>query len=281
MSATDAPDVIRIGGVCFRRDRPLDGAMGSELLARVASDGPVPPAHHRERPAEAEAVHRAYRSAGAQWLATDTFLVAGSADAVADTQAAVGLARAAADGGLPVALSLGPGPAPGAYAEAARAAADAGADLVLLETFTSARAAAAAARAVGGCGLPVVVLLVFDDLGLTLTGREPVEAGVSLLVEAGADGVGTNCQPPDVLEKVVPRIAAAAAGTSLPVLVRPSAGIPSRRGESWVYPWAPEPWATATATLQASGATLLGGCCGAGPAHVAALARLLAAARGT
>ena len=254
--------------------------MGSELIARVPSETMPPHARDRERPAGVEAVHRAYQTAGAQWLATNTFLVAGSSDAIAETRAAVRLAREAS-GGLPVALSLGPGAAPGAYAEAARAAADAGADLVLLETFTSARAAAAAARAVGGCGLPVVVLLVFDDLGLTLTGREPVEAGVSLLVEAGADGVGTNCQPPDVLEKVVPRIAAAAAGTSLPVLVRPSAGIPSRRGESWVYPWAPEPWATATATLQASGATLLGGCCGAGPAHVAALARLLAAARGT
>ena len=253
--------------------------MGSELIARVPSETMPPHARDRERPAGVEAVHRAYQTAGAQWLATNTFLVAGSSDAIAETRAAVRLAREAS-GGLPVALSLGPGPAPGAYAEAARAAANAGADLVLLENFTSARAAAEAARAVvGGGGIPVVVLLVFDDNGLTLAGREPAEAGVSLLVEAGVGGVGTNCQPPDVLEKVVPRIAAA--GAPLPVLVRPSAGIPARCGESWVYPWAPEPWAAATAALRSSGATLLGGCCGAGPTHITALARLLAAARGT
>ncbi len=175
-------------------------------------------------------------------------------------------------------LSLGPGGSPAVYADLARAGADARADLLLFETFVradeAARALQAAAKATGG-NVALAASLVVDADGQTLAGREPVVQATRWLIEAGANVVGLNCQPPDLLPGPVAAMAAVARLANVSVLVRPSAGIPVRTGETCVYPWGPQAWAEATNVLRRHGADFVGGCCGAGPAHIAALAAAL------
>jgi methionine synthase I (cobalamin-dependent) len=286
-SQTAPNGAVRIGGLWFARRRPLDGPLGSELLARGFAAGRPGEGPAAPRAAAVRDLHAAYVRAGAQWVAADTFLMPGGARGAAT---AAGLCRNAlrsartAAPGLPVVLSLGPGGSAAGYRDlirAAAAAADAGADLVLLETFVHLVEALEAVRAAVGVAAarrrlpPVVVLVVPDAAGRMLGSGEPVANAARTLVDAGAAGVGLNCQPPEILRPAVAEMAAAALPPGVPLIVRPSAGIPARVGETWRYPWAPEPWADAVAALQTCGADLLGGCCGAGPAHVASLARAL------
>lgn len=268
--------------------RPLDGPAGSERIARQSGGGaathagsplsfcPNPPEHD----AVTRAIHADYLSAGAQCVTADAFLAPFAPDravAVQQVRHAVALARGVA-GELPVFLSLGPGGSPAVSADLARAGADAGANLLLFETFVRADEAAstlqAAAKATGG-NVALAASLVVDADGQTLTGREPVVQATRWLIEAGASAVGLNCQPPDLLPGPVAAMAAVARPARVPVLVRPSAGIPVRVGETWVYPWAPQAWTRVTSVLRRHGADFVGGCCGAGPAHIAALAAAL------
>lgn len=269
-----AAEIVCIGGIPFSRRRPLDGALGSELLRlggsrREASRLP-------RRTDDLRRLHRAYQEAGAQWLSTHSFLAHATLDAAVTVFKAVGVARGAA-GDLPVALSLGPGADDRSYGDLARAGADAGAALVLLETFTALTGAARAVRAAAGVGLPVVALLVFTDDARTLQGRDDAADAAGVLVDAGAKAVGANCQPPDSLRSVVARLAAALP-SDIPVIARPSAGITVRYRETWRYPLTPAQWASGTDALRACGAALVGGCCGAGPSYISALAARMASA---
>ena len=63
-------------------------------------------------------------------------------------------------------------------------------------------------------------------------------------------------------------------GTSLPILVRPNAGS-GRVGDRWDYPLTPARFAECIPNLVAAGATLIGGCCGTTPAHIAAARAVL------
>ncbi len=269
---------VRLGNVRLDPSRPLDGPVGSELIARGALPHDPPVSWNRERPEAVRAVHRAYVDAGAQWVITNTFLAHAALDAGLLVRDGVALAREAANG-LPVVLNLGPGRsvAPADYAVYCRIAADAGAALVLLEAFPVADAVAVL-RAALPAGLPVVVLGLFDVCGRALLqGKESAGNVARILAKAGAAGVGVHCAEPSGMVNAVTEMAASS--LPVPIIARPSAGIPVFRGERWVYPWAAARWAQATVALREQGAALLGGCCGAGPAHIAALAARLRAAR--
>jgi methionine synthase I (cobalamin-dependent) len=58
--------------------------------------------------------------------------------------------------------------------------------------------------------------------------------------------------------------------TSLPLFARPNAGTPARLGNSWVYPCRPEQMAAYLPKLLEAGVSLIGGCCGTTPEHIAA-----------
>jgi methionine synthase I (cobalamin-dependent) len=211
------------------------------------------------------AIHAGYVAAGAQCVTADAFLAPFAPDravAVQQVRRAVALARSVA-GERPVFLSLGPsnvGGADAVFADLARAGADAGTTLILFETFVradeAARAVRAAAQATGSGGVALAASLVVDAEGRTLAGREPAGDAARWLIEAGAGAVGLNCQPPDLLPGAVAALAAVARPAQVPVLVRPSAGIPLRAGETWVYPWTPRAWAEATNGLRRQGPTL-------------------------
>ena len=59
--------------------------------------------------------------------------------------------------------------------------------------------------------------------------------------------------------------------TDLPLFARPNAGTPARVDGRWVYPHTPEDLAARLPELLEAGVSMVGGCCGTTPDHIAAL----------
>jgi methionine synthase I (cobalamin-dependent) len=272
-----------------------DGAVGTELIARGLDLQREPPeAWTLARPDEVRCMHASYVSAGAEVVQTNTFganrprLARAGLDGElgALNRNAVGLARAA--GAPRVVASLGPtGLDPvaacmharieAAYTEQLRHLVDAGVDGIHCETMyhpVEARAAIAAARQVAP-SLPLLVSATcsLGDHGFQTPLGVPLGAMLDALLDAEIDGIGLNCS----LEarKLVGALRLLRERTDLPVLVQPQAGEPAHacRGE----PRGDDParFARDLVQLVDEGADGVGGCCGAGPAHIAALARAL------
>lgn len=283
----------------------LDGGLGTELARRgVDARGPLFGAQAlldaRGREVVRE-VHRAYVAAGARVITAATFRTArrsiarggvAGASFPGLAQAAVRLAREAASGGARVAGSIAPledcyrpERAPGRAAalrehgEHARALAAAGCEILLVETVCAEAEGLAAVEACASAGLPVWVSAV----AVAAPGREPsLLDGADLAGffrrarEAGAQAALVNCTPCDAIDAALP----AAAASGLPW------GAYAHLGEvDPALPWPPPPRLSPDgyrARVQAwvdRGASIVGGCCGTGPDHIAALARLAAERR--
>jgi 5-methyltetrahydrofolate--homocysteine methyltransferase len=153
------------------------------------------------------------------------------------------------------------------------ALASAGVDVICIETMTDLAEATLAVRAarVVAPDLAVMATMTFD-----LTPRGPftmmgvsVERAVTGLAEAGASIVGANCG--NGIDAMAEVARAFQACTSMPIAVRPNAGLPERRGGRLVYLESPERFADAAAALFDRGIAIVGGCCGTTPAHIRAL----------
>ena len=59
--------------------------------------------------------------------------------------------------------------------------------------------------------------------------------------------------------------------TDLPLFSRPNAGTPVCRDGRWIYPLTPVAMADDLWKLLEAGVSMVGGCCGTTPAHIAAL----------
>ena len=232
----------------FRAERRAraDGACGTELLAR---GGTLPVERlNLERPDLVLALHRDYLAAGAGYVRTNTFQAKpGMSEWRRVIREGVRLAREA--GARAPLGSVGPGEGVGA---AAAALVEEGCNGIVLETFTDPDALAAAVGEAKVSGDVVALLTVLDP-------KLDVEHAVGRLERAGAIAVGVNCMPPKEAGPVLERMRPA---TALPLWAFPSAGKPGALLE-------PACWAGAAKRLP--GIAVLGGCCGAGPAHVAAL----------
>jgi 5-methyltetrahydrofolate--homocysteine methyltransferase len=259
--------------------------MGTALAARGLQPGALPEEWVVARPAEVRAVHGAHAAAGAAVILTCTFNLAsprldGRLEQGPRSQVAAGalrLAREAAPGALvagalgPTGLA-GPGLAPAGepvherYARAAAALAEAGADLLWLETQYDAGEARLALAAARGTGLDTAVTFALRDVVGRLRAPDgtPAEALLEEAEAGGAVAAGVNCVFPGAALDAL--AAWAARRLRVPLALKPSPGLP---GELL----APEAFARALAPALAH-ARLVGGCCGAEAAHLAALAAL-------
>ena len=87
---------------------------------------------------------------------------------------------------------------------------------------------------------------------------------------SGGANCGTRLSLDDYVA-LVPELVVAARGR--PVMVQPNAGSPELgEGGAVRYPTDPQAFAAAVPRLLAAGARIVGGCCGTGPAHIAAIA---------
>ena len=90
----------------------------------------------------------------------------------------------------------------------------------------------------------------------------PGEEFLRELWREGAAAVGVNCVAPD--PALVRLVAAARTLVPIPIAVKPNAGLPG-------HPVGATTFATGVAAAIRAGASLAGGCCGAGPGHLRAL----------
>jgi methionine synthase I (cobalamin-dependent) len=88
---------------------------------------------------------------------------------------------------------------------------------------------------------------------------------------AGADVIGTNCG--NGIENMIEIVRQMhAAVPDRPILAQANAGMPELVDGVTIYPETPEYMSSRVGELIAAGATIVGGCCGTTPQHMAAIA---------
>jgi methionine synthase I (cobalamin-dependent)/5,10-methylenetetrahydrofolate reductase len=285
-----APFLERLG------ERPLlgDGAMGTMLYARgVALDACFDVLNLND-PKIVQGIHSEYIQAGADWIETNTFganrfklAVHGLSAKVRDINLrGAKLARDVRETmGRDVFVLGSVGPlgkylaplgsitleeARAAFLEQAEGLLEGGVDAFVVETFsdlTEMRLAVEAIRAI--TDLPIVTQVAFTQDRVTFLGQTPAEV-VRTLRGLPVQAIGANCSVGsstlfDVLEQMLPE-----AG-GLPVAIQPNAGLPSRIGERLIYVSSPAYMAEYAARMIASGARMVGGCCGTNAEHIRAM----------
>ena len=267
--------------------------MGTQLQERGLAAGELPELLCLTNPAEVSEVHAAYVAAGADVVTTNTFGAnaqkLGDAATVEEVfSAAVACARAA--GPRFVAADIGPtgqllapmGPlafddAYELFARQVRAAVAAGADLFVIETMADLAEAKAALLAVReNSDLPAFVTMTFQGDGRTFLGTTPEVAALTLS-SLGAAAVGINCSLGPA--EVAPLVNRVLPWASCPVMAQANAGLPRVEDGVTVFDIGPDEYAAAVADMLDAGVTIVGGCCGTTPAHVAAERALLAGRR--
>jgi 5-methyltetrahydrofolate--homocysteine methyltransferase len=258
------------------------------------------------RPDIVRAVHDAYLEAGADCVTTNTFGAnLGNLgeydipDRIAElSEAGARIAREAADasaaaGGGPrwVLGSIGPGtklPTLGhttfrelrdSYYENAAGLLRGGADALIIETcpdLLQAKAAIIASkRAVASLSphAPVIAQLTIETTGTMLLGTE-IGAALTALEPLGIDVIGLNCAtgPGEMSE----HLRYLAAHSRIAISCEPNAGLPELTSDGAYYPLTPAELADAHDRFTREfGLSLVGGCCGTTPEHIAALVERL------
>ena len=162
------------------------------------------------------------------------------------------------------------------FADRARDMEAAGADALLIESMTDVEEAVHALRgARQAVGLKIGIALVFGsgaDQMETVVG-DACEEATRRLVEEGADLAGCNCGLG--IDDMVLVIRLMRGLTDLPLLACPDAGQKELDGDHIVHRETPENFASKIPSLVGAGASVIGGCCGIRPEHLAAAAAVL------
>lgn len=271
----------------------LDGGMGTLLQERGLRPGEQPERWNLSHPDAITDIHRAYFDAGSNVVCTNTFganiLKFPEAELKSILTAAVENARRAAAqsrfvGEKFVALDVGPSgkllkplgdldfeDAVGVFAKTIRLGAELGVDLIFIETMNdSYETKAALLAAKENCDLPVLVSNAYGEDGKLMTGATPA-AMVAMLEGMGADALGANCSlGPRQLRGVAEELLRYA---SVPVLLKPNAGIPKSVDGKTVFDVTAEEFSDEIAELMKKGIRIAGGCCGTTPEYVGELYR--------
>lgn len=270
-----------------------DGATGTNLQRMGLGLGVPPEEWVFDAPQNLLALHRAFVAAGSDILLTCTF--GGTRLRLGDSQyanrapelnrRAAQLAREAAGEAVLVAGSMGPtgmlmepfgelthDAAVETFAEQAAALTDGGVDFLLIETmFALEEATAAIEGAQRASSLPLVVSFSYDQGTRTMMGLRPSQV-VAAIMPLGVAAIGANCgKALDAMALVLDELMAAK--PSVPLWIKPNAGLPRMNGDVAEYDVTPEMMGEYAARFVQAGAQIVGGCCGSSPAHVAAIAR--------
>ena len=271
----------------------FDGGMGTLLQEKGLEPGELPELWNITHPDEIRSIHRRYMEAGSDIVLTNTFGANAlkfhddSCSLKEIINAAVGHVKAAAEqcgraDAVLTALDVGPTgkllkpmgdlefeTAYEAFREVMILGEKAGADLIHIETMSDTyelKAAVLAAKE--NTSLPVFATAIFDERGKLLTGAD-VPAVVALLEGLRVDALGINCGMGP--EQMIPVLEQLLEYTSLPVIVKPNAGLPRQRDGQTVYDVSPEEFAGVMERIVKAGAAAVGGCCGTTPEHIRAM----------
>jgi len=280
-----------------------DGATGTNLFAVGLQTGDAPELWNIDHPDRISALHKSFVDAGSDIILTNSFGGTSYRLALHDAghrvhelnSRAAELARAEADKSdkkVLVAGSMGPtgeilepnGPvsidqARKAFAEQAQALADGGVDVLWIETISSAEEIEAAVLGAADIGLPIVYTVSIDTNGRTMMGLTPAETlKISTGLNTHISAIGSNCGvgASEVVAAVCNLVTAAESIGVKPALVaKANCGIPDYVDGKIVYSGTPELMAEYAALSANAGATIIGGCCGTTPVHVAAMRKAI------
>ena len=147
-----------------------------------------------------------------------------------------------------------------------------GVDLLLVETMTTIHEAVIATSAAISTGCPTFISLVCGRDGSLLSGESLYDATVSLL-PIKPHAILINCtSAPDILSPLQYLHTC----TKLPIGAYANVGYLNKQ-KTWVQTDAvnPDTYAKYALNWRKAGATLIGGCCGTRPTHIAALRNFL------
>ncbi|MBU8932821.1 MAG: homocysteine S-methyltransferase family protein [candidate division Zixibacteria bacterium] len=275
-----------------------DGALGTELIRRGLVLGECPEQTNLHSPGILEEIARAYLAAGADIVQTNTFGASplrlahyGLDDCTEEINTtAVSATRKAIDNNAYLAVSCGPcglqlsesGEANpntvlNGFERQLRCCVAEGVDVICIETMTDLVEASLAVRAAKTVAptIPVAAMMTFEptpDGFLTIMGVSIEQAAVGL-TEAGADVIGSNCG--DGIDNMIRIASEFREYTSLPIIIQSNAGLPQIQGDQAIYPDTPEFMAERCSQLLAGGVSIIGGCCGTTPDHIAAMCRVV------
>ena len=269
----------------------LDGGTGTLLQAAGLKLGEFPETWNTLHPEIITELHKSYFDAGSNIVCTNTFgansLKFSDSELESIVSAAINNARAAAkkSSGAQekfVALDIGPSgrllapygdfdfeDAVAVFAKTVKLGVKYGADLILIETMNdSYETKAALLAAKENSTLPVFVSNAYGEDGNLMTGASP-EAMCAMLEGMGADAIGVNCSfGPMQLVPTVKRLLEVA---SIPVIMKPNAGLPKSVNGKTVYDVPPHDFAEAVSQMIKEGVRIAGGCCGTTPDYIRAL----------
>ena len=166
-----------------------------------------------------------------------------------------------------------------AYQEQAEALLAGGVDALLVETVydllqaKSAIIGAQDAMTAAGRRVSLLVSVTIETTGQMLVGSE-IGAALTALAPLGIDVLGLNCATgPDHMHEHLRYLSRA---SPLPILCQPNAGLPHVEDDRAVYDLTPEGLRAAHETfVREYGVSIVGGCCGTRPAHLAAVIEAL------
>ena len=270
----------------------LDGGMGTLLQEKGLKSGEKPELWNITHPEIIVSVHKDYFEAGSNVVSTNTFganlLKFSEQELEKIIKSAVENAKKARDTSKGkkekfIALDIGPlgkllkplgdlefEKAVEIFSKTVEIGTKYGVDLVILETFNDSYETKAALLAVKeNCDLPVIVSNAYSEDKKLMTGADTASM-VALLEGMGADVLGANCslgpkQLKDVAEELLEN-------ASIPVSLKPNAGLPRLENGKTVFDVTPEEFAEEVAALVKKGLRVIGGCCGTTPEYIRLLA---------
>ena len=277
-----------------------DGATGSNLFDRGLQSGDAPELWNAEHTERIAALHRAFVSAGADIILTNSFggtrhrlKLHKAEDRVGElNEKAARIARIEADAAGRVVLvggSMGPtgeileplGPlsweaARAAFSEQAIALARGGADILWIETMSSAEETEAAIAGAQAVDLPIVATLSFDTNGRTMMGLTAADLA-ALRQRHHLAACGSNCGTgPAELVACIVNLATAADPTAV-LVAKANCGIPQFVDGEIRFNGTPALMAHYACLALDAGARIIGGCCGTTPEHLRVMRQALEA----
>ncbi len=161
------------------------------------------------------------------------------------------------------------------FHEQAEGLKEGGADVLWLETISALEEFKAAAEAFRLAGMPWCGTMSFDTAGRTMMGVTSTD--LARMVEKLDNpplAFGANCGvgAPDLLRTVLGLVAH---GSERPIIAKGNAGIPKYVDGHIHYDGTPELMAEYAVLARDAGATIIGGCCGTMPEHLARMREAL------
>jgi len=281
----------------------LDGAMGTQLIARGVEVGKCNDYLNIDSPDTISSIHKDYFEAGSDAVLTNTFGANKyalarhglSEEVTRINTTGAQIARKAAGEEKYVLGDIGPSgdflqplgalkpdELKNAFAEQAKALLASGVDGFIIETMTALDEIAIAIEAVKSvCELPVFASMAFDSTGedfKTMMGVD-VETAVTRIISLGVDAIGFNCgkMSLDNYIRLAAKYASAVQNSEqdIVLLAEPNAGLPELVEGQAVYEVPPADFAAAVEKIHSAGVNIIGGCCGTGPAHIEAVGKKL------